>query len=332
MPYFPSKKLIIVASFILLSIAGWFFLFRNSDVNKKDIFGALNKESFVSGLFQEDESQKDADNDGLRNWEETLWKTDQNNPDTDGDGAADGEEISRARDPNKPGPDDKLTDISGGPAVKNNSEQTQQINKTDILAREFFSSFLSLYQSGGLQEKDTENLTEYILSSLKQETLADKYKISELNLIKTSKESLKNYGNEIGRIIKEYNFMRKEDDLTLINRALQNQDEEELKELDFLIGLYQKTALDLLNLKIPQGLIQYHLSLLNAMFNFSEAIKNIKQVFNDPARTLIGIQQYQTEYQTAERSLQDISKYFSQSEVFFEPNDPGYFIFISNRK
>ena len=36
----------------------------------------------------------DTDGDGLKDWEELLWKTDSNKIDTDGDGTNDNEEIS----------------------------------------------------------------------------------------------------------------------------------------------------------------------------------------------------------------------------------------------
>jgi len=51
---------------------------------------------------------RDADEDGLADWEEVLWKTNIKNADTDGDGANDAEEIKANRNPLVKGPDDKL--------------------------------------------------------------------------------------------------------------------------------------------------------------------------------------------------------------------------------
>lgn len=51
---------------------------------------------------------KDWDNDGLDNSDESYWNTDPNNPDTDGDGFLDGEEVASGHDPLIPGPDDFL--------------------------------------------------------------------------------------------------------------------------------------------------------------------------------------------------------------------------------
>ena len=41
----------------------------------------------------------DSDHDGLRDWEEVLWKTDSKIADTDGDGTNDGDEVKAGRNP-----------------------------------------------------------------------------------------------------------------------------------------------------------------------------------------------------------------------------------------
>lgn len=60
------------------------------------------------------EPDADADNDGLKNWEEEVYKTDPRNPDTDGDGYLDGEEVASGYNPAIPAPNDALegTDAS----------------------------------------------------------------------------------------------------------------------------------------------------------------------------------------------------------------------------
>ncbi|MBI5913018.1 hypothetical protein HY839_01090, partial [Candidatus Azambacteria bacterium] len=54
------------------------------------------------------EPNADPDNDGLKNWEEEIYKTDPRNPDTDGDGYLDGEEVASGYDPTIKAPNDAL--------------------------------------------------------------------------------------------------------------------------------------------------------------------------------------------------------------------------------
>ena len=46
---------------------------------------------------------KDSDSDGLKDWEETLWKTDPKNPDSDGDSYLDGLEVKNGYSPSGAG-------------------------------------------------------------------------------------------------------------------------------------------------------------------------------------------------------------------------------------
>src|SRR3989344_3970213 len=52
------------------------------------------------------ELSRDSDQDGLKDWEEIIYRTDASNADTDGDGTKDGEEIKQNRNPLVKGPND----------------------------------------------------------------------------------------------------------------------------------------------------------------------------------------------------------------------------------
>ena len=83
--------------------AWWFFANRQKQLPVENQIAAVNNNNAGETL------SKDSDNDGLKDWEEALWKTDAHNPDTDGDGTTDNHEILAKRDPRKPGPDDEIT-------------------------------------------------------------------------------------------------------------------------------------------------------------------------------------------------------------------------------
>lgn len=80
---------------------------------------------------------QDADQDGLSNDEEVLYKTDPNNSDTDGDGYSDGAEVKGGYDPTKASPGDKLATIEDIEERKNeailvgNKDALGKVNLTD---------------------------------------------------------------------------------------------------------------------------------------------------------------------------------------------------------
>jgi len=85
------------------------------------------------------EPDADPDNDGLKNWEEEVYKTDPRDPDTDKDGYTDGEEILSGYDPLVKAPNDTLenTDTSvPRPLPKNLTDRLSQIISEKIKSGE----------------------------------------------------------------------------------------------------------------------------------------------------------------------------------------------------
>lgn len=122
--------LLIVLAF---SPAGWFT--STSGQNAGQLLGK------TLPLQLAREAAKDSDGDGLKDWEEAIWRTDIANPDTDGDGTPDGEEVEKNRDPRIAGPNDKntVTPETGGietekPAPENLTAQVGARIATDVLS------------------------------------------------------------------------------------------------------------------------------------------------------------------------------------------------------
>src|SRR3989344_1761050 len=93
--YLPSKKfLVTLGSLFLFALAGWFwFSYRPHYEAPRPSETAMALET------QKEALAKDSDNDGLKDWEEVLWKTDTHQADTDGDGTNDKDEVAASRNP-----------------------------------------------------------------------------------------------------------------------------------------------------------------------------------------------------------------------------------------
>jgi len=147
--YAPSKKFILFI-LALLVLGGVFWILRNNNSNRKQANNNDLKQQYNGPVIAE-EIAKDSDGDGLKDWEEALWKTDPNNPDTDGDGTPDGQEIKEGRDPLVPGPDDRLKAPEAGtttedgtpsPSLEKFSSATKE-SLTEAISRQFFNDYLS---------------------------------------------------------------------------------------------------------------------------------------------------------------------------------------------
>jgi len=95
------KKIPLIAIIVgvILLIGGVIFVYKYS--SEEALLGKRVSNSVSESFI-------DTDNDGLRDWEEELFKTDPRNPDTDGDGYLDGEEVNSGHNPLVKAPDDKL--------------------------------------------------------------------------------------------------------------------------------------------------------------------------------------------------------------------------------
>jgi hypothetical protein len=128
MPTHISAWIFKVVTPIFAVIVIGFALWSGFHQKNTSISDEMNKNSTSTDQNLSDSSASaDTDHDGLRNWEETIWKTDPNNPDTDGDGTPDGEEVNEGRDPAKKGPGDTLSidDIRQVIPIQNGSTATQ---------------------------------------------------------------------------------------------------------------------------------------------------------------------------------------------------------------
>ena len=98
-----------IALFVFVILGGFgFALFKQLSQKPSPQIAGNNNQKEQGAALDASLTLKDTDQDGLKDWEEALWKTNPKNPDTDGDGTSDGEEVNSGRDPNKKGPDDLL--------------------------------------------------------------------------------------------------------------------------------------------------------------------------------------------------------------------------------
>lgn len=97
MKIFPLKKLPLISVLVAVFLAIGLILF----------VGTYSKKGVFSRTALIESQDKDSDNDGLKDWEEELYKTDPYNSDTDFDGYLDAEEINSGHNPLVKAPGDE---------------------------------------------------------------------------------------------------------------------------------------------------------------------------------------------------------------------------------
>jgi len=254
-------------------------------------------------------SQKDSDNDGLADWEEALYGTNPNNPDTDGDGTSDGKEVELERNPLIKGPKDSLVQKTDATAT---STEPENLSLTDTFARNFFTQYVNMQQSG--TKVTVDNAESVAKSYLKTATLptvtAKQYSANELTLIDSNQTSLKNYQQTLAGIFNKYWPAGSTNELAIMQKAFVNNNPNALADMNKVIAKYQEVSKGLLSTPVPKLAVSLHLNMINTLSTYIQTLKMIQLAYTDPLSGLVGLNEYQTNQANVLVSIANLRVYF----------------------
>lgn len=336
----PNKKFVLFGLITLLIAGGIFIFLKNGTVkteNDKSSGKTLTQKTEIEKTKTE-EINRDSDNDGLKDWEEVLWKTNPQNPDTDNDGTKDGQEIKENRNPLAKGPDDQLSKVPGTNGENSILSPESPLTLTEVMGRQFLSEYLSLKdeKGGEISEADKNALLESFMGGFGQlaasenlENKGGRYTESDVKLANDSSEnSIREYGNGLALILKKYFDPIPEDEVTVLKRAVALQSEKELKKLKPLADAYRDSAKEALSLKAPPNYADFHLAIVNEFDNIAKELDTLGKTFEDPAGAMLAMKQYQEKALVTYFILVNINAYFSTHNVVFNPGEPGEYFKI----
>ena len=320
--YLPNKKILFLFIFILLIFAGWFY-FSGSKNGQAKYVAEQEKGPLIVALEQSSQLDKDTDGDGLKDWEELLWKTDPNKADTDGDGTNDNEEITLNRNPLKDGPDDKVSDREDLVAQEKAIADSKKNTMTAIYARKFMSDYLTLKtQKGELTEEDKQNLVVKTMEGIKPPDLVDKYKISDIHISKDiSEESIKTYAMGMKSVFIDIKMPPKSE-IELFTILLSSIKEEDFKNIEATvnalnkyIALNKEIANLMLSPSIPENLSKNHLEVVNGFNNLVFSVENMAVAETDPVRAMVGQRLYTEQKLRIYDAMKNIQEIFNKYEI-----------------
>jgi hypothetical protein len=268
------------------------------------------EDPYIATTPIESSPNDDQDNDGLKNWEETLWKTDPNNPDTDGDGTNDGNEINQGRDPVVKGPDDNIEGI-----LFNGSN-------TDDLAVSLLSSYVETVNQDGSINDNAQDIANRALEADISKPFVITYDSSNLNYGGNTIEDYRVYGNNFAQLFSY--FQNSPDEIRAVTRAMQSNDPNELLVLDTVIGNYQSFLSNFLTMSVPSEIGDEHLIAANSLSEIIADINGMKLLFTDTIIAVDSISTYQITAKKVQTSLADIINKIIESGVQYSPGEIGY--------
>lgn len=329
MNFLPSKRFSLSLGALVIVALGIYSitLFGNTGSAKEITSSVPAKITVAENPLLAEAAEQDSDHDGLKDWEERLWKTDPNKTDTDGDGTNDGDEVKANRDPLVKGPKDSIANtISFADAISD--ESLQGLSTTEKIARQFFIEYLSHKQNGRALTASEEQallLNTVKLSAAEVET-PETYAEKDFSVLPTSTpESLRLYGNTLGDTIRRHSFTA-DNELVLLSSALSNKSVEDLQKINALANAYTLILHDLLAMSVPKDALPAHIFLTNQISVIAETIEAFGAFDTDPVSTLVAITNYQTRGKNLETSIIDLQDFFTKTGVLFTETEPGYLL------
>jgi len=296
-PYLPSRKFAVFVLALLLAV-GELFLFFGGGAMLGKTANAPKKE-IVSEAVRGGNGQKDSDSDGLKDWEEVLWKTDPRNPDTDGDGTPDGEEVKLGRDPTIPAPGDKIAEVeypsgakSAAAAAAGGGGEGGSVNLTREIARNISSRIIGGEQKKPFDLSDPASLVKGAASEDINRFLAEldpKISEKELNISSdNSPEAVRRYSESVAKIIFPKNLpaISEEDAITNAVRY------KSFGGVDAYAGYYAKAAADMKKTAVPAKFKSLHKRVVELLMANGKIDESMKEVAVDPLKTILAVQQY----------------------------------------
>ncbi len=304
---------------------GGFIVFNSSKnpLNDPIVFEKKLDETLTKTFIKTLEA--DTDNDGLKDWEESLWKTDPKNPDTDGDGTLDGEEIRSNRNPLKKGPGDE--------AKQKSEKSTKTVYRepstvTDTVLENFVSKYIELknrLNGGSLDEKSKVELINSTLDNIKTPKTPKTYQVNDLNISDDTAIRFKNYGNTFVDILSRYleESTTTENEILVINKAFETENMEYLKKLSPAILKYKNAAKELSEIEIPASVAKTHLNIINTYESIALSLEDIAKSSTDPFLGLTGATRYKKYIESMGVFTKELHDIFTNNNIVFEDNEPG---------
>ncbi|OGZ45111.1 MAG: hypothetical protein A3J54_04515 [Candidatus Ryanbacteria bacterium RIFCSPHIGHO2_02_FULL_45_13b] len=330
----PSRKIII--PLILATLLGggwWFFADNQNQLPAENKITKTNNDTW-------DTLSSDSDNDGLKDWEELLWKTDPKNPDTDSDGTTDDAEIADNRDPRKAGPDDKITAVPTADDAGTITGTHTESNLTAGLAEDFINSYFIrkiASASQGNAPIDTDSLENQIFTNMvstivKEDAIdrAPRYQEKDFKSAPgTSSASTRAYINALGALFRDAVFPEK-NEMEIISEITSSQGQntesqnlESLKELPAHTKAYQKLAEDMKTIPVPRDLLEVHVRMANNFWRLGAYLEVLSTLQTDPVKGVMALVGYSQESAQAQELLKVITSEIKEQNFVFSAKEGG---------
>ncbi len=266
----------------------------------------------------QDSLERDDDEDGLKNWEEILYKTDAKLADTDGDGTNDGDETALNQDPTIAGKGNTNT------TATQSTSTVVTYTATDRLSQEIFKTYIQAKQQGKEIDENMSQMIADAVLSRNYEEISRTYTIDNLKTNPSSTNvSLRTYGNAVGFILNTPEVSAV-NEIEIFSKLSTGAIEDYEADLIKIKGRYASMQAKFLALPAPKGFAPAQILLINSLSTFIDSIDGALSLESDPVGAVGRIGRYQDGVTNLSTALNELKKLFILNKTGFSPNEAGY--------
>lgn len=270
---------------------------------------------------------RDADNDGLRDWEEALYGTNPQVADTRKLGMTDGEAVAKGLIvPISPA---ALTSASSTPST---IDPSLPVPAEGTVTRALAESFVTKYfeavdrsSNGSLSQAELRALSDSILGEL-SDAIVPAPDFRTRNTIKVSgsgPDALRTYAVTAEGVFRAHRTSATDVDINYLKKLLEDGDQSAIPYLVSIAKGYQDTAAGLAAISVPNEMIEGHLALINSMARLSKIVTDFTRTESDPFATLLALRQYPEAMKLLGTAFIYTHKTYTVAGVAFGPGEPG---------
>lgn len=319
---FKHKQIVAATFFSVVIVVGSYFLARSIQSP------SLTQASEESALLQAIAS-RDSDDDGLADWEESLYGTDPHVADTFKLGVTDGEAVAKGLVVPKAIADIRIATSSATTFDSNGLPlPPAEGSLTAIFAQNFFTLFIAAKQAAGgadLTETQMSEVSAQALNSLASSITAtpDYKSVKELVVSGSGPEALRVFAVSAEDVLTKNTSNATTTELNYLKAAIIQGDTTAYAHIASIAKGYRGSAAGLAKLPVPQELVTYDLDLINSMMRLSEITNDFTKADSDPLLAILALQQYETVITKLGKAFIGIGDAYAIAGITLPPSTPG---------
>lgn len=208
------------------------------------------------------------------------------------------------------------------PVVSSTTKYDAPDTVTEQIGVQFFESIMRAKGQEGIGPTQAE-VIESTAKRLEATAGDALFGTKDISVIPSSPEAIVTYANTIAQIILNNNVPDYENELDIINNALELQDAAELEKLEPLIAMYRNMRDQTLATPVPAPFVKEHLDLINVYQALFKSLDDMKLTFSDPVVALVRIQRYQDDATGLANALLNMYSVLVPNARLFMADDPA---------